>query len=569
VPRDPIDAEAIYRDFLDHPTFARESLVIADEQGLVVPMELQPAQLRLNEAIEEQRRNQQPIRIVYLKARRVMVSSGTAAQIYHQTAFRGGQHAAVVAHDEDTAINLLNFYRGFANGYKPFRGAIRAPRIVKSPEGLIEWENGSWIKVGTARNLQFGRSYNLRRVQLDEYAFYPDPGALTAAVMAAVPKDADTMVVVPSTANGIGNGFHNLWLRATDPATRSEWKGVFFGWWEHPANRLPLPYDARRFEASLDAEEREIRARFRLSLEQLAWRRWVIDNDMGGDVERFHQEHPSHPDEAFIATGRMRFDLASISRQPVQRDGTQGALEVVEQGLGKLIVFTPRAHGELTVWRRPVPGREYIIGADPAWGRDASLDATASDPDFSVGQVLDRDTGEQVAMLRARLRPAAFGEYLDSLGRWYNLAGIVPEVTGVGIGTLDELMRLGYPAQRIFHRRREPDRDPWERSDLAGWQTTTVTREQLISKLDSALRMGAVSIHDPVTSTELMSFVIHPNGKSSAAQGSHDDTVIALALAVVGIEQMPRLKNEMKRSPHGNDAKDRDRRGRLVRLIRG
>ncbi len=566
MPRDPFDPQQIYEPFQHHPTFAQECLSIANEEGLVVPMALQPAQLRLDEAIQRQRRRGQPVRIVYLKARRVMVSSGTAAQIFHATAFRSGQHAAVVAHDEDTALNLLNFYRGFERHYKPFRGAIRLPDLVKSPEGLIEWANGSWIRIGTARNIQFGRSFNLRRVQLDEFAFYPDPAALMMAVMSAVPKDPDTMVVVPSTANGVGNGFHTLWLRATDPQTRSEWEPVFFGWWEHPANRLALPYDAARFQGSLDAEEREIMARYRLSLEQLAWRRWVIDNDLGGDVARFRQEHPACPEEAFVASGRMRFDLAAINRQPVQRDAVVGGIERIEQGIGSQIVFTPRDHGEISLWRQPQAGREYVIGADTAEGRDASLDATASDADFSVAQVFDRDTGEQVAIFRARWRPSAFGGALNLLGRWYNMAGIVPEVNSAGIGVVDELLRLGYPPQRIYHRRREPDRDPFERADLIGWKTTTVTREQLLSKLDTALREGSIAIHDPVTANELMSFVIWPNGKAQASRGSHDDTVIALGLAVVGIEQMPRLRTTVKPVRRGNDGKDG--RGRLVRLLR-
>jgi hypothetical protein len=560
---DPAD---IYERFQDHMAFCRESLSIEDDSGRVVPMELWPSQRKLHDAVQRQRRAGKPVRIIYLKSRRVGVSAATAAQYFHSTPFQSGQHCAVIAHDQQTANNLFGFYATFSRRYKPFGGVIKLPQMVKDAEGSVGWANGSWVRVSTARNVNFGRSFNLRRVQLDEFAFYDDPGKLMTSIMAAVPKDADTMVIIPSTANGVGNEFHKLWLRASDPANHSEWLAVFFAWWEHPANRLPLAIPGDRFQHSLDAEEREIKAKYNLDLEQLNWRRWVIENDFHGDVGKFRQEHPGCPEEAFIASGRLRFDVQAIGRMPVQRDAVQGGLEEIHVGIEKRLAFLPRERGELTLFRRPQPGQSYVIGADTSEGIDANAGEGEADPDYSVGQVLNRDTGEQVAIVRARMQPAAFGAYLWALATYYNCAAIVPEVNAAGIGVVDELLRRGYPARLLYHRRREADRDPWERADLIGWKTTTVTRPQLLSHLDTALREAAIAIHDPVTVQELMTFVIHPNGKAEATRGCHDDTVIALALAVVGIEQMPLTPvREPKRAPKRGDNPDR---GRILKLLR-
>lgn len=561
MPPDPI---RIYEDFQDHETFCRESLMIRDLKGELVDMILGPAQRRLNEAVQTQRQAGKPVRIIYLKARRVQISSGSAAQIFHSTPFHAGQEAAVVAHDRDTAVKIFGFYQTFSEHYKPFREIIRLPRKVNDAEGELRWDNGSEIIVSTANRPNFGRSRNLRRLQMDEYAYYPDPLKLKAAAMSAVPKDPDTMVIIPSTANGLGNDFHRMWQEATDPTSRSEWMAVFFAWWEHPLNRLALSISPDRFQHSMDEEERELKGKHGLTLEQLSWRRWVIANDFGGDVATFHQEHPSNPEEAFLASNRLRFDAQSISRMPVQRDGLRGGLEQIQVGTEKRIVFLPRDRGELTLYRKPIPSRRYVIGGDAAEGIDANEGIGTPDPDFAVAIVGDCDTGEVVAVLRERMQPAAFGEYLDTLGRWYNFAGIVPEANSIGIGTIDELLRRGYPPHLIYHRRKQPDQDPWERADNIGWKAGVVSRPQLLSKLDGALRNGDIMVRDPIVIQELLTFVIWPNGKAQASRRCHDDCVIALGLMVVGIEEMPRPV-ERKRRPMQSDE---TARGRILKLLR-
>jgi hypothetical protein len=293
----------------------------------------------------------------------------------------------------------------------------------------------------------------------------------------------------------------------------------------------------------------------------------VIANDLEGDAIRFRREHPSNPEEAFLSSGRMRYDVQAIGRMPVQRDTLQGGFEQNTIGIEKRVVFMPRERGEMTLFRKPQPGRFYVIGADTAEGIDANEGRGEVDPDFSVGQVLDRDTGEQVAVVRARIQPAAFGEYLYWLGTYYNNAAIVPEVNSIGVGTVDSLLNHGYPPQLLYHRRREADLDPWVRSDNIGWKTGIVTRPQLLSKLDEALRQLAIAVHDPVTIQELMTFVIKPSGKAEAQRGCHDDCVIALALAVVGIQEMPRIQAASKVRTGDRDNQGRER-GRIVKLLR-
>ncbi len=90
--------------------------------------------------------------------------------------------------------------------------------------------------------------------------------------MSAVPKTADTTVVIEGTARTVGDDSHHLWQQATDPACDSPWQGLFIGWWEHPDNVMPLPVSREQFANTLTREERELMERFHLTLEQLDWR---------------------------------------------------------------------------------------------------------------------------------------------------------------------------------------------------------------------------------------------------------------------------------------------------------
>jgi hypothetical protein len=128
------------------------------------------------------------------------------------------------------------------------------------------------------------------------------------------------------------------------------------------------------------------------------------------------------------------------------------------------------------------------------------------------------------------------------VGRFYNMAQICGERNpgGGGVSMLEAILNTDYPASLIYHRPVTPDRDPQVRGDRIGWDTSGVSRPILISALDEVIRQLAIVLHCPITVGELMTFVIKANGKPEAQAGCHDDTVIALALAIIAITRMPR-----------------------------
>lgn len=546
MPLDPTEQAAVdlYKGFRVHQTFAEETLQVHNKQGIEIPYRLGPAQKRLVDTIEARRALGIPPRLLYLKARQVWGSTALAGYFFHRIAFTPGQDGYVLAHLKPNAEEIFNYYKQFQKSYLPFRDRVAQPALLRpAAAGHMEWDNGSKIEVKTARNLVLGRGFKARFLHLSEAAFYIDSATLMTGLLNAVPDDPDTVVVKETTANGI-NAFHSEWQAAYEnPAPDNIWVPVFFAWHEHPEYARPLLIDKHRFQESMDKEERQIQARFRLSLDQLYWRRWAITNKCEGSVERFRQEYPGHPEEAFRSSGRPRFSFADLARQPVVQEAFVGELSERELGTRTVIDFLPNEGGALRVFKRPVAGHHYALGADTATGIDANDGEGTADPDFCSGQVLDVRSGEQVAKLRARMEPSPFAEYLALLGRWYNWAFLVPEITGCGIATVERLLKVNYPPHRLYHRRggqaTDLTRHGTTNLSYVGWGTTTVTRPQLISKLDTALRETSILIRDPHTLHECQTFVIKPNGKAEAAPSFHDDDVIALALALVGLESYP------------------------------
>lgn len=545
----PQRLEEILADFRDHAKFCRQSLTIPDKRGQVVTLNITPSQIKVTRAIEKQERRNKPVRVVVLKGRQVHMSVGIASHMFKRLAFFSGQRGMVVGDSYKSARNLWNYLDHFDRNYKAFEGIGKADtqrRIqpTQSSSGMLKWNNGSEIETATARNLAAGRSYSLRHVHISEYAFYGDASTLMGGLMQSVPNDAGTSVFVESTANGIGDPFYELWMQASSGKTG--WAAVFFPWFEHPEYSMPVEGSVRDFQISLDREETALRQAHGLTLEQLNWRRWCIVNGCQGSIDVFHQEHPSTPDEAFLTSGRPVFDPAGITEIYRPEDPMVGELEEITLGVQKRIMFREQAGGCMELYRKPQPGRTYVIGGDPAQGIDVSADTGSSqNPDYSVAIVLDQETGEQVAKVRERLTGSLFGQYTAALGKFYNGAYVVPEAGAYGIPYIESIQREQYPMHLVHQRRRDPtDRRPPLLEEI-GFKTTNVSRPQLIDLLSNSIRERSILLHSTNTVQELRTFITKADGRTEGQQKCHDDEVFALALAVIGLQFAPAVRRGM------------------------
>ena len=137
----------------------------------------------------------------------------------------------------------------------------------------------------------------------------------------------------------------------------------------------------------------------------------------------------------------------------------------------------------LTVWEEPIPGRRYVIGADPAEGNPNS--------DESAACVLDAETWAQVAELTGKIEPSTFAAYLDELGRWYNSADVMAERNNHGHLLIRELQRLGN--LRVLE---GYDGKP-------GWLSNVKGKPLLYGLVADAVRDGACVIRGSETAAQL------------------------------------------------------------------
>ncbi len=543
--------------FRDHPQFCRECLSIRDRIGDTVPLELEAGQLALHGAIEKQRKQGKPVRLVVLKTRRSYFTAGACAEIFHDVAFWPGRRATIIAdHYKPAGLEAFDYLVQYTMSYRPFErhghamdlSNVIKPRNLQSPvsEGSdlqLLLENGSSFDVLSAEGGDVGRGGGRHWLLGDEVAFWRAATITLTAILNMIPDLPETGVILQSTANGVGGEFYDLCQKAMDPANEGGWAFLFFGWLDHAPYTMQLTQtEAVKLQASLDAEEKILASMHNATLGQLAWRRRTIAVSCRGDVELFHQEYPTTPEEAFLSSGRPVFDHKELARHPVIK-GASGELEIVEQagGMQRRMLFVSREEdrGSLTVWKKPERGRLYTIGADPSKGVDVSTAKRGENPDFSVAFVADTLTGEQVALYRARTRPGAFGETLAILARYYNWAFVCPEANDAGF--IDAFVKMEYPLELIYNRERDPTDKRSLRIQEIGFETTSLSRSWLIGAGEQAIRDMTIQIHSSVVISECQTFVIKPNGKKEHQDDRHDDCVIALCLTEIGRRQAPRL----------------------------
>jgi hypothetical protein len=181
-----------------------------------------------------------------------------------------------------------------------------------------------------------------------------------------------------------------------------------------------------------------------------------------------------------------------------------------------------RRGGRLQIFLPPQAGKEYIVAVDPAGG--------GSEGDYAAVQVIDLDSGAQCAELQHRLRPRELARAAADLAREYSTPGqpalLVVERNNHGHGVLAHLEKAE-PYERVY-----------ECKGVPGWLTTSVTKREIVSDLDALLAEKPELFLSKRMLEECRTFVTHANGRTGAASGTHDDCVMAFAIAQAARKEM-------------------------------
>ena len=325
--------------------------------------------------------------------------------------------ALVISYDEKSAqtINEMSdrFYQHLPAELKPMKRNSRGKGLLlENPTNIpAEFEKSPGLQskflIDTANNSNAGSSFTLNYLHISELSKWERPEETMKSLMQAVPKN-NAIVIVESTANGAGDYFHRLWDQAE--AGENDYIPIFLPWFTHKEYSDPFNNDSERtqFAMTLDDEEKQLIQIHSVTLEQLQWRRNTIKNKCAGSIDTFHQEYPSTAEEAFLTSGRPRFDIPILREYLAQCvDGERGYLER-EKGV---IKFIPDPKGYLEVWKKPDKKLESFIGGDVAKGLITG--------DYSAGPVFSNQYNLD-ALWHGHIDPDLFADQLNMMGTWYN-----------------------------------------------------------------------------------------------------------------------------------------------------
>jgi len=459
----------------------RAYVALAAKLLVVRTREGKPAMLRGNEAqkVFEERRGQ---RNIVLKARQMGMTTWVAGRFLLKTITHPGTLTLEIAQTQEAAEEIFQIVHRFVDCLpKRLReGPLRTSR--SNTRQIVFPEMDSEYRVESAADPNAGRGLTVQNLHCSEVARWPGNAAETlAGLRAAIAPQGE--LVLESTPQGVGGCFHEEWLKADETGMVRH----FFPWWMEPCYRAEAVD-----EASLSDDERRLMAEHGLKLEQIAFRRRIRADFRGLTAQEYAEDEES----CFLASGECVFEMSVVEAR------MKTAPEPVER----------RKNGELEIWLPPVRGREYLAAVDPAGG--------GSEGDYSAAQVVEMETGLQCAEFAGHVGGLELARLVTGLAEEYNRAWLVVERNNHGSGVL-ALAETACKYERIY-----------QQGGQAGWLTTSVSRPAMIARLSAALVEEPERFRSRRLLGECRSFVRLPNGSSGAQAGTHDDRVMAMAIAL-------------------------------------
>ncbi len=472
------------------------------------------------------------------------MSTETESLIFQDTATHSNVDSMIIAHNIESTNHLFKmnklFYDKLDSGtYKPMVSSSNRKEIIfENPNKKDRTNNPglrSSIRVETAGNLEAGRAYTLHNLHISELAFWENPDEVMTGLLQSVPEEPNTMIVVESTANGMGNYFYDLCQDAI--AGKNDFTFIFIPWWEvdEYSKKAPKDFELYDYDHPNYDNELRIQKRFNLTLDQMYWRRQKIRNYFKNDLKKFQQEYPADQIEAFITTGSHVFDLEVLKDyselikniEPVRGEfrwldnedlSIMRDSEAKNAQIRNGVQFLPRGNGRWAIWQFPEDNDKYAIGADVAEG--------LAEGNFSAAEIGSRKNIAQVAEFKDRIKPEIYSDELAKAGHFYNEALIAVEANNHGLTTLTHLRPI-YPY--LYYERDFTDKSLKPR-DRMGWMTTRKTKVLMIDKLDKNMRNRDIVIMSKELISEMTKYVELPDGSMGADQKSTDDLVMAFAI---------------------------------------
>ena len=152
-------------------------------------------------------------------------STYVGGRFYHKVTWHKGTQAFILTHALDATQNLYKMAQRY---YENTPSVVKPEVTTSNAKELIFGILDSGYKLGTAENKAVGRSATIQLLHGSEVAFWNNAAEHAKGIMQAVPNAPGTEIILESTANGVGNFFHQQWQQAE--AGQSEYIAIFVPW---------------------------------------------------------------------------------------------------------------------------------------------------------------------------------------------------------------------------------------------------------------------------------------------------------------------------------------------------
>jgi len=489
----------INRD-LSVESFFTDRVKIKSIHHTIVPFVPKKIQLIHQQAKQDALKAGKKARFLLLKSRRMGMTTWEQALSYKAVATMPNTTCVTLADNQSNTKSIFRMVNLMAQ---------LDPRLkYKTNESKIALEIpaiNTYFHIGTAGSRSFSRGNNVYRAHGSEVAWWAGDYDLIGNLMAGISEATRYgEVILETTANGASGWFYEEYKEAM--AGKNQWVPLFYPWFTDPQNTLVTTKEKEQeWLDTVTGEEKELMSHHNLSIHQMLWRR-----DKQGELKKlFQQEYPESWTQAFLTRSNTFFDQSLLSELATT-------------------LKAPINHRDyLTVWQRPIQGHKYILGADTAEGVVGG--------DNSVAGILNKTTGEQVAVLRGKWRPEVFARKCIELCKEYNNALFTCEINNHGHSVMNTVMNV-LMYKHIYYRTKILEKDKYGNGKVEkvpGWKTDSATRPILLDELNEALENKFMIVNDSVFLAECKSF-IDTGERYEADSGKKDDSIVAWGIAWQG-----------------------------------
>ncbi len=302
----------------DFPVYAKHCLKIRVKKAVVVdgrpqkilPFVLNRAQRFIHTQIEDQKRDKGYVRVLLLKGRQQGCSTYVEGRFFHKTSQSRGVKTFIITHEDKATANLFKMAKRY---YDNCPTSMQPHITLSNAKELYFDQLDSAYGVGTAGSGDVGRSDTIDYMHGSEVGFWKNTDNLKTGVLQAAEQAEE--IILESTANGLGNMFHQMWQDAESGL--GKYKAIFVPWYWQEEYREQPPDDF-----VMDEEEQNYFNAYKDNgledTSQMLWRRNKLVELK--DPLLFKQEYPATAAEAFQVTGHqslIRPEIVMLSRKAV------------------------------------------------------------------------------------------------------------------------------------------------------------------------------------------------------------------------------------------------------------